>query len=187
MVDAMQYQTTLRTARCRQGSALLVCTLAVAVVGLSSIAILRSSQRHHASVDGIRASRQARYDADGMLQRAVAALRVDPNTSGSLPLGGTVAPSARCELVRLSADAVRINCLMYDNASIPARELVVDPNALGGGAAGGPGAGGPDAGGPGAGGPGKGKPDKGKPDKGKPDKGKPDKGKPDKGKPDKSK
>ncbi len=118
--------------RCRRGSALLLCTLAIAVISLASIAIVRSNQRGIANVDGIRVSRQARYDADGIVQRSIAALRVDPTISGSLPLSASTPKDATVVLTPLSASETQIQVYLYDQSKVPARDLVVDPASLGG-------------------------------------------------------
>jgi hypothetical protein len=123
-----------RISPCRRGSALLLCTLAIAVISLASIAIVRSNQRGIANIDGIRASRQARYNADGMVQRSIATIRIAPTTVGSLPLPTMFPPDARVELTPLSPNATRIRVYLYDPSTIPARDLVVDPSALSGSA-----------------------------------------------------
>jgi hypothetical protein len=121
-------------ARRRRGSALLICTLAIAVISLASVAIVRSNQRGIANIDGIRASRQARHNADGLIQRSIATIRVAPTTVGTLPLPTMFPPDARVELTRLSPSATQIHVFLYDPSTIPARALVVDPSALSGSA-----------------------------------------------------
>jgi len=114
----------------RRGSALLLCTLAIAVLSMASIAILRSNQRGIATVDGIRTSRQARYAADGMVQRAIAAIRLNPTISGQLPLSKSAPPGARVELSPTSGTATQIQVFLYARAATPARTLTVDPTSL---------------------------------------------------------
>lgn len=112
----------------RHGSALLICTIATAFVSLASIAILRSNQRGISRVDAIRVSRQGRHAADGLVQRSIAALRVNPNRAGTI-VDPAVA-DARAELQRQSPNATRIQVFLFAAATVAARDLVVDPTAL---------------------------------------------------------
>jgi hypothetical protein len=116
--------------RYRRGSALLLCTLAIAVVSLASIAVLRSNLRGIARVDALRNGRQARQLADGWVQRSTAMLRLNPTFAGSLPLPGTAPAGTRVQLTPLSPNATRIQVFLYSRATTPARDLVVDPTAL---------------------------------------------------------
>ncbi len=118
--------------RHRRGSALLLCTLAIAVISMASIAVLRSSQRGIARVDGVRNARQGEQIADGLVQRATAMLRLNPAFAGTLPLPRSAPSGTRVELTSLSPTATRIQIFLYDRATIPARDLVVDPIALAG-------------------------------------------------------
>jgi len=121
--------------RSRRGSALLICTLAITVLSMASIAILRANQRGIVNVDGTRASRQARHAADGMVHRAIAAIRLNPTINGPLPLPRSSMPSslasgARVELNAISGTATQIQVYLYDRAATPARDLIVDPTNL---------------------------------------------------------
>lgn len=116
--------------RQRRGSALLLCTLAIAVISMASVAILRSTHRNVARVEGIRLSRQAHCESDGLLQRAYAMLRVDPAFSGTVTDPARRVAEARADVQRLSANATRIRVFLYAAAAVPAREAVVDPNLL---------------------------------------------------------
>lgn len=118
--------------RNRRGSALLLCTLAIAVISLASIAILRSNLRGIARVDALRNSRQSRQLADGWVQRSAAMLRLNPSFAGSLPLPGSAPAGTRVELTPLSPTATRIQIFLYDQATVPARDLVVNPIVLAG-------------------------------------------------------
>jgi type II secretory pathway component PulK len=66
---------TRRPHRRRSGYMLLVCTLAVTVLSMASIAIIRSSQHQIRLVDAQRSTVQGRATADGLYQRAIAVLR----------------------------------------------------------------------------------------------------------------
>lgn len=117
-------------AKQRHGSALLVCTLAAAVLSMASIAILRSSQRSIARVDALQNSSQGRCVTEGLFQRSVAILRTSPNTSGTIVDPSSSMPNARCELRQLSPTATQIQIFLYASSTIPAKDVVVDPTAL---------------------------------------------------------
>jgi hypothetical protein len=119
-----------RPRRCRRGSALLLCTLAATVISLAAIAIVRSNQHQLATVQGMRAARQARCTADGMLQRAYATIRLDQNFTGLIPLAKSNFPEARVEVRALSATATQVDIYLYKQAKQPARTVVVDPVKL---------------------------------------------------------
>ncbi len=116
--------------RCRRGSALLLCTLAAVVISIASIAILRSNQRGIATLSGTRVSRQARATSAGLVQRAYAALRLDTNLAGSLPLPKSYRSGERLELTKLSPSATQIEVYLYGSAKIPAKVVIVDPGKL---------------------------------------------------------
>jgi len=119
-----------RLKRNRRGSALLVCTLAITVISIASVAILRSTQRGITRVDAQRSTVQARLVADGLVQRAIAAIRLNPAARGTLPLPKLPLAEPRVELTPLSATATRIEVYLYNNAGVAARDVVVDPVAL---------------------------------------------------------
>jgi hypothetical protein len=116
--------------RNRRGSALLLCTLAIAVISLASVAVLRSNLRGIARIDALRNARQSRQLADGWVQRSTAMLRLNPNFSGALPLPGSAPAGTRVELTMLSPNATRIQVFLYSGSTSPAREVVVDPATL---------------------------------------------------------
>ena len=114
----------------RRGSALLVCTLAIAVLSMAAIAILRSSQRSIRRVDSLRDACQGRCVTDGMLQRSIAVLRTRPDATGTVADPNGVMPGARCELRQLSPVATRIQIFLYAGSTIPAKDVIVDPTTL---------------------------------------------------------
>lgn len=118
--------------RSRRASALLLCTLAIAVVSAASVAILRSNQRGNATLGGTRVARQARQTADGMLQRAYAAIRLDPKLTGTISLPKSYGSGERLELKSLSPTATQIEVYLYAKAKKPARIVMVDPDQLSG-------------------------------------------------------
>lgn len=130
MLDRADLMTNKRSASNRRGSALLVCTLAAAVLSMAAIAIIRSSQRSMGRVDSLRASCQGRCVAEGLYQRAVAILRVNPNTTGTIVDPGAPLLGARCELRQLSANATRIQVFLYAGSATPAKDTVVDPTTI---------------------------------------------------------
>ena len=97
---------------------------------MAAIAILRSSQRHIAQVDAQRKSLQGRFVAEGLYQRSIAMLRLDPNTTGTIIDSGSGVPAARCELRRLSPTATQIQVFLYAASATPAKDIIVDPTAL---------------------------------------------------------
>ena len=115
--------------RKRRGSALLLCTLAAAVLATAAIAILRSGQRSIARIESIRACDSGRQVADGLVQRAIATLRVDGNASGLLVDPNSPLPDATCRLTPLAANATQIQVFLYAGATTPAVDMVVDPSS----------------------------------------------------------
>lgn len=116
--------------RKRSASALLLCTLAAAVLSMAAIAILRSGQRGVARVEARRSSSTAQHTAAGLLQRSIAVLRINPATTGNIVDPGNGLPGAYSELQRLSPTATRIRVFLYVAATTPAIETVVDPTSL---------------------------------------------------------
>lgn len=116
--------------RQRRGSALLVCTLAAAILSMAAIAILRSSQRNIARVDALETSSRGRFVSEGLYQRSIALLRLNPNTTGTIVDPGNGMPEARCELRQLSPSATQIQVFLYAASTVPAKDVVVDPTTL---------------------------------------------------------
>ena len=125
-------QTNRNSNRQRRGSALLVCTLAAAVLSMAAIAIIRSSQRSIARVDALRTSGQGRCVADGLLQRSIAILRANPNTTGTIsdPSNGT--PDARSQLRQLSPTETQVQVFLYATSTTPAKDVVIRTDLLNG-------------------------------------------------------
>ena len=114
----------------RRGSALLVCTLAATVLSMAAIAIIRSSKRNIARVDAVRTTAQGRCVADGLFQRSIAMLRIDPNTTGSFSDAGNGMPDARVDLRQLSANQTQIQVFLYAASTVPAKDVVVRTDLL---------------------------------------------------------
>ena len=114
----------------KRGSTLLLCTLATAVISTASIAILRSSQRQIARLDAQTSTTRGRTISDGLTQRAIAILRVDPNANGVISDPDLDNPDARCQLTRLSGNATQIQVFLYRSSTTPAADVIVDPAAL---------------------------------------------------------
>ena len=114
----------------RRGSALLVCTLAAAVLSLAAIAILRSSRHHITRTDASRTSIQGHHVTDGLVQRSIAILRADPNAAGTFVDPNVPIANAYSELTQLSPTATRIQVYLYAGSTTPAFDQVVDPSTL---------------------------------------------------------
>jgi len=110
----------------RQGSALLLTTLAATVLSLGSIAILRSSQRKIAQVDAIRHSMQSRCAAAGLFQRSIAILRTDINRTGTVTDPAIGDPNIRAELLSVAKDSTRVVVYLYDGATVPTIDITLD-------------------------------------------------------------
>lgn len=109
---------------------LLVCTLAVTVLSVASLAIIRSSQQRVRLAEAQRFSTRGQTVADGLYQRALATLRSDPNANETIQDPGNGISGARAKLERLSNNATRIELFLYPNSSIPVISTVIDPGAI---------------------------------------------------------
>ncbi|WP_146533928.1 hypothetical protein [Rubripirellula reticaptiva] len=116
--------------RNRRGSALLICTLAATVLSMATIAIIRSNQRSVARVDANRTAIQGRLFADGLLQRSLAMLRVDPKLSGEIRDKYSKHPEQRIELRPLTSTTTMIQVFLYEGSKIPAVSRIVDIESL---------------------------------------------------------
>ena len=116
--------------RRRKGSAILVCTLAAAVLSLAAIAILRSSRHQIARTDAQRSSVHGHQVSDGLVQRCVAILRANPAATGRVTDPDTPMPDAFAELIQLSPTATQIRVFLYSGATTPAFDRIVDPATL---------------------------------------------------------
>ena len=121
----------IKTSRHRNGSALLVCTLAAFALSIASIAILRSSRRHIARVDALRSAAVGRCVSEGLVQRSIASLRVNPALTGTLIDPKSPLRGARCELRQLTASSAQIQVYLYPTSSVPAKVLIVNHADLG--------------------------------------------------------
>jgi hypothetical protein len=125
-----QLKTLSNHRRGRRGSALLVCTLAAAVLSMAAIAIIRSSQRNIARVDALRTTGEGRFVVEGLFQRSIAVLRSDPNSTGPIVDPANGMPGATCVLRQLSPTATQVQIFLYTGATTPAKDVVLDPTAL---------------------------------------------------------
>lgn len=116
--------------RAPRGAALLVCTLAAAVLSMAAIAILRSSKRGIERIDAVQVSSTSRAVSEGLLQRSIAILRVNPNTIGTITDANNGMQSARSELRQISPTATQIQVFLYPGSTVPAQDVVVDPTTL---------------------------------------------------------
>ena len=114
----------------RKGSALLLCTLVTAVLSMSAIAILRSSQLAITRVESTRNSVAARHAADGFVQRAVSILKSNPTYTGKFAHKESGFPNAFCETASVGTTQVAIRVYLYDTAKVPVIERVIDLAAL---------------------------------------------------------
>jgi hypothetical protein len=125
----MTKRTSIKRLPNRRGSALLLCTLAAAVLSVSAIAIIRSTQRGIVRVESQQAARQGRATTEGLLQRSIAILRTNPLTTGTIPDPAGPA-GAYADLRAMSPTATQIQIFLYANSTIPAKSIVVDPTSL---------------------------------------------------------
>ena len=116
--------------RNRKGSALLLCTLAAAMLSMAAVGIIRGSRRAIARTDSLNASTEGRLVADGLFQRAIAHMRNDPAPNIVLTDSNSPLPSATCQLRTLSPTAVEVTVFLYAGATVPARQTIVDPTTL---------------------------------------------------------
>ncbi len=114
----------------RRGSALFICTLAATVLSMATITIVHCNQRSISRVNAIRASTQGRLAADGLVQRSIAMLRVDPKLSGEFRDKSSKHPEQRIQLTPLTSTTTMIQVFLYENSKIPAASRVVDPASL---------------------------------------------------------
>ncbi|GAA5505332.1 hypothetical protein [Novipirellula caenicola] len=119
-----------RRARRRTGSALLLCTLAAAVLSMSAIAILRSSKLAIARVDARRTAIQGRHIAAGLVQRAIAELKSDSNFEGEIVAAGTTMPTARVVVKQPSKKEATLTVYLYERSVFAAKEVSIDIDEL---------------------------------------------------------
>ncbi len=119
-----------RMQRQRRGSAILLCTLAAAILSLAAIAIVRSSRHHIAHTHAHRSSVDGHHISDGLAQRCVAILRADPNATGRVTDPNITLPDAYAELNLLSPTMTQIRVFLYAGSTIPALDTIVDPATL---------------------------------------------------------
>lgn len=116
--------------RNRRGSALLICTLAAAVLSMATIAILRSQQHAVRRVDAARASLSAKMTADGLMQRAVALLRTDPSLATTFNDRRFRNSPAFVVVQPLSVDESRVSVYLYAGSTVPAVSRVINVGGL---------------------------------------------------------
>ena len=116
--------------RQRRGSAILLCTLAAAILSFSAIAILRSSRHQIAKTDAHRSGLQGHHVSDGLVQRCVAVLRANPNATGQVVDPSSPLANAYGELTQLSPTQTEIRVYLYAGSTTPAFDRIVDPNTL---------------------------------------------------------
>jgi hypothetical protein len=107
-----------------------LCALASVILSLAATAILRSQRHAIARVDSQRTAIAGQHVAEGLLQRSIAMLRIDPLAQGTVVDPANLWPNASCQLQRLSPTATRIQIFLYSGSTTPAIDTVVDPTAL---------------------------------------------------------
>ena len=100
-------QTSLSN-RPQNGYRLLVCTLAVTVLSVASLAIIGGSQQRVRSAETQRFRIRDQKAGDGFYQRALATLRFGPNANETIQDAGNGISGARVLLERHSNNATRI-------------------------------------------------------------------------------
>ncbi|WP_442510769.1 hypothetical protein SH528x_002412 [Novipirellula sp. SH528] len=117
-------------ARTRSGSALLLCTLAAAVLSMSAIAMLRSSKLAIARVDAQRTAIQGRHIGDGLVQQAIAQLNSDADFEGEIFATSTTMPTARVVVKRPSKKEAILYVFLYEKSAFAAKEVLIDVEEL---------------------------------------------------------
>ncbi|GAA4467563.1 hypothetical protein [Novipirellula rosea] len=120
----------LRSARTRSGSALLLCTLAAAVLSMSAIAILRSSKLAIARVDARRTAIQGRHIADGLVQQAIAQLKSDADFEGEIFATDSAMPTARVVVKQPGKKEAMLSVFLYERSAVAAKEVSIDVDEL---------------------------------------------------------
>ncbi|TWT83536.1 hypothetical protein CA13_50010 [Planctomycetes bacterium CA13] len=115
-----------KRAKCRSGSALLLCTLVAAVLSMSAITILRSSEVAIARVDAERCAVQGRHAAEGLLQRAVAQLELNPNLSGIIVDPDSPFQSAYCVVQPIDKTHISVSAYLYKGSTMPAVSQTIE-------------------------------------------------------------
>ncbi len=123
-------RSNLNQRRHRRGSALLVCTLAAAVLSMATLAILRSQQYSVRRVDAVRSSVSARMTSEGLTQRAIAMLRTDPKLTTKFKDERSKDSPAIVVVEPISADESRIDVYLYEGAQVPATSRIVNVTEL---------------------------------------------------------
>ena len=116
----------IRRNRSRQGSVLLLCTLAAVVLSLAGLAILQSHSRNLAMTRSVESSMAARMASDGLMQRAIAQLRVDPNATLRVIDKNSSLPDAYGKIVPISATQSEVSIFLYKDAKVPSMKRIIN-------------------------------------------------------------
>ncbi|WP_218933858.1 hypothetical protein [Rubripirellula lacrimiformis] len=117
----------------RQGSALLICTLAATVLSMATLAIVRSQQLAIARIDATRTSLSGQATADGLMQRTIAMLRVDPTLQGQYQDTRVKGAEPWIDVQPISSSETLVQIYLYKGSKIPIVRRMVNLKSLGGG------------------------------------------------------
>ncbi|TWU54653.1 hypothetical protein Poly51_33720 [Rubripirellula tenax] len=96
---------------------------------MATIAIVRSNQLAVQRVDATRSAVQGRVFADGLMQRSLAMLRLDPTLSGEIREKGS-SSAHWIELRPMSKTTTMVQVFLYEGSKTPAITRVIDVEAL---------------------------------------------------------
>ncbi|MEM9825662.1 MAG: hypothetical protein AAF958_03695 [Planctomycetota bacterium] len=116
----------------RNGSALLVVTIAAAIVAMFTLTLSRSVVVHSLEVEGAVRHAEARLTADAAQTYAVSRLKLNPAERGRFADAGlqNLNNAARYEIVDAGSGQVRIDVYLDPQAIVPFSQRVVDPLTL---------------------------------------------------------
>ncbi|QDV61777.1 hypothetical protein [Crateriforma conspicua] len=118
-MPAHRQQSTLRY-RHRQGGAVLLCTLAAAVLSISAIAILRAGTHQRGRIDSLRSAAQARQTAAGLIARAEAFVQQDTAFAGNVVDPTAMIPGSFAVVTNDGMGNVTIAAYLYPGATAAA-------------------------------------------------------------------
>jgi Tfp pilus assembly protein PilV len=109
---------------------LLLCTIATVMISMAGLSILHSHARNLARTQSIETSVQARLAAEGLMQRAIARLRMNPTAKLVIMDQGSALPSAYGEVVPVSETQSEVRIYLYQDSEVPAVVKTIDTAKL---------------------------------------------------------
>lgn len=105
---------------------LLLCTIATVMLSMAGLSILHSHTRNLARTRSVEASTQSRLAAEGLMQRAVARIALDPAVRLTMTDPNSTLPNAFADIVPISADQSQVRIYLYQDSKIPALTRVIN-------------------------------------------------------------